>query len=73
MGVELEMMAELGLRSILEHGLEGCQHLVAIELIRRAGVVVSQRHVRSFTRRHCERHADNLRAHIVQAVGFGIE
>jgi hypothetical protein len=73
MRVELKMMAELGLGHILEHRLQCRQRLVAIELVRRAGIVVSERYVRSFAGRNRERHSDDLRAHIVQAVGLGVE
>ena len=43
--VVLEMMADLAALRILEQRLQCREHLVAIELLGRAGVVVLQRHV----------------------------
>ena len=71
--VEFKMMAEFRLGHVLEHGLQCRQHLVAIELMRRARVVVPERHVRCLARRNREGHPDDLRSHVVQTVGLGIE
>ena len=72
-GIVFQMMAQLGLGGIFQDGLEGRQDLVAIQLMRRAGVIVTQRHVGGFSGTDRESHADHARLHVVQAVGLGIE
>jgi len=55
MAVIFEVMANFEFRRILEPGFERREHHVAIELLRRAGVVVRERYIRGLARRHRKR------------------
>ena len=72
-GVVLEVVTELGAARILENRLQRRQHARAVELLRRAGVDVAQRHVGSRAWHDAERHADDLGAHVLEAGGLGVE
>ena len=71
--VVLEVMADLGVLLRLEQRLELREARVAIELVGRAGVVVPQRQIGRVARRDGERHADDLRLHVFEAGGLGVE
>ena len=71
--IVLQVMAELGLGGVFQNRLELGQYLVAIQLMRRAGVIVAQRHIGGFACGDGEGHADETRLHVIQAVGFRIE
>ncbi len=46
--------------------------MLAVELIRRTGVMMRQRQIGGLMRFDAERHADQLRCHRVEAGGFGV-
>jgi hypothetical protein len=73
MDVELQVLADLAVVRILEHRAQRLEHTGAIELLRRTGVVVPQRHVGCVTGFDAERDTDDLGAHVVKTRGFGIE
>jgi hypothetical protein len=67
------VLADLVLARILQQGTQRREHGVAVQLRRRAGIVVRQRHVGGALRFDRERHADDLRAHRIEAVRFRVE
>ncbi len=71
--VVLDVLAELLLRAVLEPGLELRQHLVARQLGRRVGVVVGHRNVGRLAGLHAEADAHDLRAHLVERGGLGVD
>ena len=73
MRVELQVVTQLRLRQVFEYGLQRGKDFVPIELMRRPGVIMAQRHVSRFAGRNRESHADDARLHVVQTVGLGIE
>src|SRR5476651_816844 len=73
MGIELEMVTKLGSCGILDPRLECGEHPAAIELLRCARIIMTERHVSRLPWSYRERQAHDLRTHVVQAVGLGIE
>ena len=71
--VILEMMADFCRIRVLEKSPELFQHLVAIELVRRARIVVCDRYVGGFAGCDCERQADHFGGHVIQARSLGID
>ncbi len=71
--VVFEMVAELRPVGRLEDRLQRGEHALAIELRRRAGIVVMQRNVRRRAGLDAERDADDLGAHVVEAGRLGVE
>ncbi len=71
--VEFQMLPELGVRRILQQRPQRLEHARALELRGRAGIVVRQRHIGRMARLDAEGDADDLRAHVVEAGGLGIE
>ena len=71
--IELEVMPELGNGGIFDHRLERGQHSVAIELLRYTSVIVAEWHVSRFPGRDRKGQPDEPRAHVIQAVGLGVE
>ncbi len=71
--VVLEVMAEFGLGEILEHGLQGAEHRVPIQLRGRSGVIVAERDVRSLPGGDREGYAHDPRLHVVETIGFRVE
>ena len=56
----LQVLAELAVVRVLEQRPQRLEHPAAIELRRRAGVVMRQRHVGRVPGLDAERHADDL-------------
>lgn len=71
--VVLDVLAELLLRAVLQPGLELRQHLVDGQLLGRIGVVVRERNVGGLAGRHAEADADDLRDHLVERGGLGVD
>ncbi len=71
--VVLEVVSDLGKRRVLEQWLQPPQHLLAGQLVGCTGIVVGQWHVGSRARFHAEGNADDLRHHVVEAGGLGVE
>ena len=71
--VVFEVLPQLLVRRAFQPVLEFLQRMLAIELIRCAGVVVRQRQVGRVMRFDAERDADQLRGHPVEAGGFGVD
>ena len=71
--VVLEVMTEFRLLRVLEHGLQRLEYAGAIELRRRARIVVSQRQIRGRAGLDAEGEPDYLRAHVVEARRLGVE
>ena len=67
------VLAELGLGCILQHRAQRIQHLFAWQLGRCAGVVVRQRHVSGAAGFNRKTQADQIGAHRIERVGFGVE
>ena len=71
--IVLEVMSEFGFGEVLQYRFQRGQHSVSIELLRRSGVIVPERHVRSFPWSNREGHAHDAGLHVVEAIGFSIE
>ena len=71
--VELGVLADLELVRVFQQRLERPQHRIAVQLLRRVGVVMGQRDVRSFISLHREGNANQLRLMGIDPGGFGIE
>ena len=71
--IVFEVLPDLGRLLSLEQRLEFRQHFFALELCRRAGVIVRQRHVGAATHAVGKRHAHDLGLHGIEAGGFGVE
>ncbi len=71
--VELHVRADLGVLRVLEQRAQHGQHPVAIELLGRARIAVRQRHVDAAPGLDAEGHAHDLRLHVVEAGGLGVE
>ena len=72
-GIVLEILSDLGLRVVLQQGLEQGQHGVALKLRRGAQVIMCQRHIGRPPGLHGEGYPDDPRRHVVEAGGFGVE
>ena len=72
-GVVLEVVAELRASGVLEQRLQSAEDPAAIELVRRTGTGVRERHVSGATGLHTERDADDFRLHVVERSRLGIE
>jgi hypothetical protein len=66
-------MAELAAVAVLEQRPQLLQHARAIELLRRTRVGVRERHVGRVAWLDRERHADDLRLHVVERGRLGVE
>ena len=73
MRIVFEVMADLGRALRFEQRLEPRQHGVAVELLRRAHIVVSERHIGRTARLDAERHADDARLQVIERSGLGVE
>ncbi len=71
--VVFEVVAELRALRIFEERLQGFEHAFPIQLFGRAGIAVTHRHIRGDAGLGGERHADDLRLHVVEARGRGGE
>ena len=71
--VVLAVLADLGLRRILQQRLERAKHGIKLELLRHTHIGMTQRHIGRLARLDGERHADQLGALSIDAGGFGIE
>ncbi len=71
--VVLEVMADLRAVRVLEQRLELRERLLAVELVRCAGVIVGERQVGRVAGLDAERHADDLGLHVIEAGRLGVE
>ena len=71
--VEFHVRADLGVARVLEQRAQRGEHALALELLRRAGIAVRQRHVRAAPGLGAERDADDLCPHVIEPGGLGIE
>ncbi len=71
--VVFAVLADLGLRRILQQRLERAKHGIQLELLRHTHIGMAQRHIGRLARLDGERHADQLGALSIDAGGFGIE
>ena len=71
--VVLEVLADLRRPLGLEDRAELLQHPLACELVGRARIVVAEGDVGGMPGLDCERDAHELRAHVVEAGGLGVE
>jgi len=62
----------LGLAGFFQPRLQARQHLVARQLLGRVAVAVGQRDVGGFAGLDAERHADDLRQHLVERTGLSV-
>ncbi len=70
--VVLDVLAKLLLLRVLQPGLHAGQHFLPRQLLGRVAVVVGQRYVGGLARLDAERHADDLRTHLVQRAGLRV-
>ena len=73
MRVVLEMMPSFGLPGSSRMRLAASRAPLAVELLGRARIVVRQRHIGGHARLDAEGDADDLRVHIIQTGGLGVE
>ena len=72
-GVILQILPDLGALRVLQQGLQHAQHLIAIQLRRRAQIIVGQWHIGGLTGLYRKGNAHHLRLHIIEAGGLGVE
>ena len=71
--VILEVLANFLNVSIFQQWLHLLQYLPAVQLLRRTGVIMRQRHISGFSRLNSKRQPNNFSLHGVQVSGFGVE
>ena len=71
--VIFQVMAQFAATLVLEQRLQQLQHLGAVQLIRRAGIGVRERHVGRRAGLDRERHADDLGLHVIERRRFRVE
>ena len=66
-------MPDLVLPRVFEEGLQFREHVVTVQLLGRAGIVVGDGHVAGLAGLRRKRQADDLGIHVVEAVGLRVE
>ena len=72
-GIVFQVLTHLGSLRIFQQRPERLEHFVAVQLIRRAGVIVREGHVGGGTGLHRKGHADHLRDHVIEARRLGVK
>ena len=71
--VVLEVLPDLFVFRVFKQRLQLFQHRVAVQLLRRAHIIMAQWHVSGLSRLNSKRNADNFGIHVAEAGGFGVE